>query len=315
MVNPRKLGLNMATIPTIASMKTTGVPAIVRLTKRTPRASSGEAPHLQQGPHHQPDQAADRRPAGQAGQRRAQPGAPLPGHPCGPGQARVQVVQGDEVVAHRHRDDRVEPRDLEGGGDPGRGPLAERELGGAPAPVDQQQAEADPGEGLHRSLPPGRAVVGHQRDDGHRATLDRQRDAHPDHPEEGEARQLVGPEEREAEHLAGEDVAHQRQQRHQRGDDRDHPRDPRHRGDVEADEPLRARERGGQRRVGRRRGGAGVLDDGGHRARVSLAQRTPARLSVREEPGRSASRDCGASRSRCSPRAAAPPPAARRGRP
>ena len=196
-------------MPTIDSMKMIGMPASVSATKITPNAMIQDAPTasrtaaspqttapMTSAPARAPSACADAAPA-------------LCRQPGRPGGHRRQVVQGDEVVADRHRDDRVEPRQLERRRRAGGRELAGRVLGRAPAAVEQQHRQADPGEGAHRALPPGRPGVGDEGDHRDRAALDAQRDAEPDRPEEGEARQLLGAEERVAEGVAGEDVARQ----------------------------------------------------------------------------------------------------------
>ena len=207
----------------------------------------------------------DGRPAEQAGERRPRPGRARGGQPGRPGHHRLRVVQGHEVVAERHRGDRVEPGGLERRRDAGRRALAEHELGGPVAGVDQQDPEADPREGAHRALPPGRAVVGDQRQHGHRRALDRQRDAHPDRPQEGEAGQLGGHEDRVAERLAGEDVADQRQHRDEHRHHRHEARDAHSGLRVELEDLGRAGEHPGEPIAGVRDGGSGRVDEGGHR--------------------------------------------------
>ena len=201
----------IATIPTIESMKTIGVPARVRATKRTPSANSGVAPASSSAqivshtaaPMTAAPASARRHQAAPA--RRSAAAAPPRRPPGG-------VVEGDEVVADRHRHDRVEPRDPESRRlSRGRRELAGREEGRS---ASSSRPAASRARTPRRSAPsaatmPGRASAT-KRDHGHRLALDRDRHPDPDHPQEGEAGELVGAEEREAEHLAGEDVARQR---------------------------------------------------------------------------------------------------------
>ena len=204
-------------IPTTESMKTTGIPARVSATKITPSGISSWTPASSRTGDERPDRRPDRDGPGQGEDGHADAPDATRGEPGRAGQHRRQVVQGDEVVPHRHRDDRVEPGHVQRGRGAGAGELARRVLGRAHAGVDQQDGQADPGEGPHRPLPPVRPRVGDEGDHGHRAPLDRQRDPEPDRPQEGEAGELVRPEQGVAEHVAGEHVARDREDRQRHG--------------------------------------------------------------------------------------------------
>ena len=253
-------------IPTIDSMKMIGVPASVSATKITPRATSSDAPACEQAEDRQPDRAADRRRARERRQAQAQRPAPVGREARGARGHRGQVVQADEVVADRHRDDRVEPGHLQRGRSAPAEDAAARggELGRAVARVGQQHRDADPREGAHRAPPPGAAGVGHEGDHRHGAALDRQRHPEPDRPEEGEARELLGAEERVAEDGAGEDVGGRGAHRDADGNDGADPGDPDRRLRVDL-QPARAEAQAGDDAVlGRGGGGGGVAGGRGH---------------------------------------------------
>ena len=156
--------------------------------------------------------------------------------------------------------------------------LAGRVLGRAPAGVEQQHRQAHPGEGAHRALPPGRPGVGDEGDHRHRAALDAERHAEPDRPQEGEARQLLGAEERVAEGVAGEDVARQRQHRQRDRRHRAHARDPHRRLRVDLGPARRRRQRPRDPPLGGRDGRRSRIRD---RAHAAYPTRPPRRTSAR----------------------------------